>query len=109
MLHEGVLSTTSAPDLTDRRVHERVPCPGEVTLVWHHDLGQIVRYRLIDVSDGGFRIRSCTPLVLGMTGTVLTLLPRGETINQSVMVARVTPSEDGRSYEIGLRCFSPMG
>jgi hypothetical protein len=107
MLHDGVMChDRSAAGPTERRTSDRVPYPAELTLLWHHDLEHVMRYRIVDVSDGGFRIRAAAPVIEGMTGTVLRLLPDGQKLNQSVMVRWVRQSEGGL-YDIGLRTFRP--
>ena len=115
MLHDGIMSRTSRrgkpradrPNLADRRDSDRVPFPAEMVLVWNHDLQTAMRYRVMDAGDGGYRIRTSAPLVEGMTGMVIRMLPgRGERIDQPVMVVWMHPADgaDGE-YEAGLRCF----
>ncbi|MHC4991061.1 MAG: PilZ domain-containing protein, partial [Planctomycetota bacterium] len=84
MLHDSIQSRMTGASNDDRRRHDRVPFPSEITLVWHHDLAHPLRYRIIDASDGGLRILSSTPLLEGMTGTVLRLLPEGQSIGRAV-------------------------
>ncbi len=107
MLHDQVFSQAtgeSAVALPDRRKGCRVPFPAELLLIWHHDLRNAIRYRIIDASDGGFRIESAVPLLDGMTGMALKMLPGGEPIDQTVCVAWARPIADvpGR-HEVGLR------
>jgi len=106
MLHDGLQprrQKSTACD--DRRSGPRVPYPSELVLAWHCEMPCMSRYAVIDVGDGGFRIRSSAPLVEGMTGTAVTLLPDGHDIGAAVMViwCRKSPDEDG--YEVGLRRF----
>src|SRR6185503_10843872 len=108
MLHDQVLSHSGAPldaAIDDRRESPRVPFPAEVSLVWHHDFALIHRYRMVDASDGGFRIRSSIPVLEGTTGMVLRLLPKGEKIERSIMVAWCRPDASEGGYLLGLRCF----
>lgn len=123
MLHDAIASRLSraATSHDDRRCAPRVPYPAEMTISWHHEMPTTMRYDILDVSDTGFRIRSSTPLLQGMTGTALRLLPEGREINHAVMVAWVRRCDDqgtdvaGDSlesaeshaavYEIGLRRF----
>jgi len=102
MLHDGVLEhTTAQPGVHDRRDDPRVPCPSELSIVWHHDLDAPGRYPLIDASDGGLRIRSHLPMAQGMTGMVLRLLPEGRAIDRGVIVRWLRRTDDGR-FDIGL-------
>lgn len=116
MLHDNVFSQAS--DMTgsamtgsalaqpvDRRGSHRVPFPAELLLIWHHDLRNSVRYRIIDASDGGFRISSSLPLLEGMTGMALKMLPEGSPIEHCVMIAWVRRRDEFNDYEIGLRYF----
>ncbi|TVQ51896.1 MAG: hypothetical protein EA377_11365 [Phycisphaerales bacterium] len=107
MLHDSIMTSRLAGTLADdRRTGDRVPYPAELLIAWMHDLRTPVRYRVIDAGDGGFRIRTRTPVIEGMTGVALKLLPEGQAIDQSVMVAwtKATDEQDGE-YEIGLRYF----
>lgn len=115
MLHDGVMSRTArtglarfgAPELEERRNSDRLPFPAEMVLVWNHDLDTPMRYRVLDAGDGGYRIRTSSPLVDGMTGMVIRLLPgKGTRLDQAVMVAWVHATDDeSGQYEAGLRCF----
>ena len=103
MFHEDVM--LSQADLAaghDLRQAPRVPCPAEITLVWHHSPGTLVRYRVLDVSDGGLRLRSSVPLLEGTTGMVMRLLPEGTAIEKPVMVVWSKPAKEG-GYAIGVR------
>ncbi len=103
MLHDAVFSRADAS--AEPRRHPRVPLPAELVLVWHHDLQTPIRYRVIDASDGGVRIRTTVPVVEGMTGTALKLLPQNRVINRPVMVVWVASSPDSPEHEAGLRYF----
>lgn len=103
MMHEDVM--LSQADLVaghDLRRTPRVPCPAEITLVWHHNPATVVRYRVLDVSDGGLRLRSAVPLHEGTTGMVMRMLPEGTPIEKPVMVVWSKPETDG-SHVIGVR------
>ncbi len=106
MLHDRMLSHRTGP-LTDedRRQMARVPFPAELVLIWHHDVNTRIRYRVKDVSDGGFRIRSTTPLFKGTTGTALSLLPEGQTLDVAIMVVWCREDPENGGYEAGLRRF----
>ena len=69
---------------------------------WHHDPHALVRYRVIDSSDGGFRLHSSLPLLQGMTGLALKLLPEGLDLQHPVMVAWSEPAGAGLGFEVGL-------
>lgn len=132
MLHDVVMSRTCkartspmsnltepAPTLTepttgsslpcsfhDRRRSDRLPFPAEMVMVWNYDLNTTMRYRVIDAGDGGYRIHSSLPMLVGTTGMVLRLLPsRGQQLDQPVMVAWTRARPNGDGYDIGLRCF----
>jgi hypothetical protein len=104
MLHDAMLSqrTLSADE---RRRAPRAALPLEITLLWHYDPGQVLRFTALDVSDGGMRLRTSMPLVEGMTGMVLNLLPKGEPLNKAAIVVWVRPAREGSGYEAGLRFF----
>lgn len=103
MLHDGLPASSPATTAVDRRHHDRVPFPAEMTLLWHHDLETPMRYRITDACDGGYRIRSSAPMLTGMTGMALRLLPEGRPLDHPVMV--VWCHADGREYEIGLEAI----
>lgn len=103
MMHEDVMFRHADPaSAHDLRQTTRVPCPAEVTLIWHHNPSSVIRYRVLDVSDGGLRLRSSVPLIDGTTGMVLRMLPEGTSIEKPVMVVWSHNAEQG-GYEIGLR------
>lgn len=104
----------------DRRRADRLPFPCEMILLWNHDASLRHRHRVIDASDGGYRICSTLPLLPGTTGMVLRLLPcGGHDKAQPVMVvwcrkaagdgndgdAGGARGEGDRGYEVGLRIF----
>lgn len=99
MLHEDIMRSISAGE---RREEARAPCPGEVVMFWLHDPEMRIRFKLVDVSDGGFRIRSVAPVLKGTTGVVSRLLPEGTPIDRMVSVAWTQQGEDG-TWDIGLR------
>lgn len=108
MLHDRVMSKAAqrvAQSAAERRGSDRLPFPAEMVLVWNHDLGTPMRYRVLDAGDGGYRIHSTFNMLEGTTAMVLRLLPgRGQQLDQPVMVAWSRATADGE-YEIGLRCF----
>ena len=101
MLHDQLMSSSDSRTDGERRKGRRVPFPAEVTLTWHHDMRSTLRYRLVEAGDGGFRIRSCTPILEGMTGTVLRLLPEGYALDEPVMAVWCRSVAGG--FEVGLR------
>jgi hypothetical protein len=96
---------TEALTEADRRRTARVPFPVELVVLWHHDLTEPVRYQVVDAGDGGFRVRTSTPIQTGTTGTALTLLPEGHPVDKSVMVVWCGHNEPKGGYEVGLRFF----
>ena len=92
---------------TNRREAERTTVDTEVVVTWHFQPGQPVRYRSLDLSETGMRIASSTPLLEGMTGVLVSLLPEGKRLDRAVMV--VWSRSDGRTsnggHEAGLRFF----
>jgi len=100
MLHDAALdrATSSA----ERRGDERTSGPDEIVIGWLHDPETTVRYQLVDMSSGGFRIRSTLPLITGTTGIAIRLLPEGEVLDQPVMITWTRRRESGQ-YDIGLR------
>lgn len=108
MLHDAMLSGAAKGTLADeRRSGARTTTVGEIVLAWHHDPAQNVRYPLLELSDGGLRIRSSTPLLGGMTGTVLRRLPDGKALDRPIMVAWVDQADDGGGRSVGLRFLQP--
>lgn len=104
MIHDGMLSrTTRDAQATDRRRGMRVPFPTEMIIRWFSDMRSPVRYAIIDAADGGFRIRTSLPVMEGMTGVIMMLLPEGKSIDQTVAVAWTRNAEDGVGFEAGLR------
>ena len=86
----------------DRRHTARLAVRAELLVLWHHDPETAVRYPLIDIGDGGVRILSSIPLLKGMSGTAVKLLPRGETINRPCHVSWARPPVQDGPFEIGL-------
>ena len=106
MLHDGMLtSATGAQAEAERRRSDRLPFPGEVVVVWHHDLETPVRYRIVDAGDGGLRILTVAPILEGMTGMAVRLLPGGQTLDRPVMVSWLGEPDEHDEREVGLRFF----
>ena len=113
MLHDGVLSRqnrdAAGRSPADRRYSRRVSDTSELLLIWLHDPATPIRYRVLDASDGGFRVASACPLVEGMAGIARRVLPQGTTIERAMVVAWSRPGaagEDGNEvaeFEAGLR------
>ena len=89
----------------NRREATRNAVSVEVVLAWHFNPDQPVRYRSVDLSETGMRLRSSTPLLEGMTGTLRSVLPEGRRLDRSVMVVWSRPAGTGTGYEAGLRFF----
>lgn len=112
MLDDSNMKRTVAEPLDqstdfDRRESGRESISVEVVLAWHFNPDQPVRYRSVDLSDSGIRIRSSTPLLEGMTGTLKTVLPEGRHLDRPVMVVWTRAGGDDASlgFEAGLRFF----
>ena len=105
MLNDAMISGTSRPQsANERRRSARAPAPPtELVVLWHHDMETAIRYPLVDMTDDGGRILTATPLVEGMTGIAMNLLPQGKAINRPCSVRWVRPREQSRGYEAGLR------
>lgn len=106
MLNDSTMGK-SPTDATDRRAADRTAVETEVVVTWHFQPGQPVRYRSLDLSETGMRISSSTPLLEGMTGVLVSVLPEGTRLDRAVMV--VWSRSDGRTqdgrHEAGLRFF----
>lgn len=98
MLHDSLLSRTSSKD---RRHGARQTVRAELVVRWHHDHGTPVRYPVVDLGEGGCRIRSGAPLLRGMSGTAIKLLPKGEELHRVCTVS--WSRADGEGFEIGLK------
>ena len=109
MLHDGTHARVSGqPTSAERRQSERVAFPAELVVKWHHELETPIRYEVIDSSEGGFRIRSSMPMLEGMTGFALKLLPEGTPVNRTVMIVWTGPSASGEGSEFGLNFIEPV-
>jgi hypothetical protein len=104
MLHDRLIFRPD-PHATDadRRRSARTEVRAELVVAWHHDPETAVRYPVLDLGEGGARIRSSTPLRKGLSGTAIKLLPTGEALHRMCTVAWSRPSEPEGPFEIGLR------
>ena len=106
MLNDSTMGGTKN-EATNRRSSKREAIDVEVVVNWHFQPGESVRYRSLDLSETGMRIVSSTPLLEGMTGVLVSILPEGRRIDRAVMV--VWTRSDGRTtdgrHEAGLRFF----
>jgi c-di-GMP-binding flagellar brake protein YcgR len=106
MLNDSTMGKNETTS-TDRREAERTTVDTDVVVTWHFQPGQSVRYRSLDFSETGMRIASSTPLLEGMTGVLVSVLPEGRRLDRAVMV--VWSRSDGRTatggHEAGLRFF----
>ena len=103
MLHESLIPMQDDCETTDdRRRSPRAPLSADLVVRWHHDPDTPIRYRVLDVGDGGVRILSRIPLLRGMSGTAVKLLPDGESINRPCSVSWARPPALGGPFEIGL-------
>ena len=92
-----------------RLANGRVPTNGEVLITWSHAKDSPLRYRLLDISEGGMRIQSLLPVHEGMVGVALSLLPTATALNRNFQIMwcrRCTCEGGGSAYEAGAR-FTP--
>lgn len=90
---------------SERRFNNgRVPVNGEVLIAWSHAKDAPLRYRILDISEGGMRIHSLLPLHEGMTGVALSLLPSATALNRNFQI--MWCRRGGTAYEAGVR-FTP--
>lgn len=109
MLHDGTQARVSGQRIsTERRHSPRVAFPAELVVRWHHEQELSIRYEVIDSSEGGFRIRSSMPMLEGMTGIALKLLPEGTPVNRTVMIVWIGPSTASGGSEFGLNFIEPV-
>jgi c-di-GMP-binding flagellar brake protein YcgR len=91
----------------DRRVDSREASDIEVLVAWAHAPRTPVRYRAIDISSGGMRIRSMLPIAEGAQGNILSSMPHAALPNRSFQAVwcRKATTDDGSGmvYEAGLR------
>jgi len=90
---------------SERRALERSSASGEVLLAWNHDLTARVRLGVIDLTEDGMRVRASLPILDGMTGIVIRLLPSGADLHRVFRVKWVREHEQG-GFEAGLRFLS---
>lgn len=107
MLNDSMIGRNETADLAsvDRRDATRATVDTEVVMSWHFRPSETVRYRTVDLSETGMRIRSTTPLIEGMTGTLVSTLPEGRRLDQACMVVWCRGGSGGTDYEAGLRFF----
>ena len=106
MLHDAVLSRSlGAPDGFERRTLPRTSFGAELVLIWHHDPQTPIRYQVIDAHENGVRIRTTVPMIEGMVGRALKMIPEVRSVERSVMVVWVGPRNASGEHEAGLRYF----
>ncbi len=94
---------------TDRRWgSDRERTAAEAVVVWSHSPATPIRYKVLDISEGGLRIHSPLPLREGATGQLVSLLPSGSCMNREYQVVwcRKSSADDAVAlggYEAGLR------
>ena len=109
MLHDGALARSGrALDADDRRATPRLHSAAELVVRWHQHPEGLVRYPVLDQGEGGYRIRSGLPLLSGMTGTALRLLPEGRPLDAPVMVVWCRRDPNGAGHDFGLRRIEPI-
>ena len=89
----------------DRRESDRTDVQAEVVVAWHFQPDQTVRYCTLDLSETGMRIHSSTPLLEGMTGVLVSVLPEGRKLDRACMVVWSRHASTGEGHEAGLRFF----
>ncbi len=91
----------------ERRGGDRNEFPAEVVVLWHHQPWTTIRYQLVDMSDGGLRLRSNLPFVEGSSATFVRLLPEGTRLGRSGMVvwSRHMPLDGRPAFEAGFQFF----
>jgi len=89
----------------ERRRAHRSPIRGEVVVQWIHDPSELVRYRVLDRSETGLRLRLAVPIAVGLSGRALTILPEGASLGEAFVVAWCRPDAEG-GYEAGVRYLS---
>ncbi len=103
MLHDSVISGRNRRSAADeRRRSARATVHAELVVAWHHDPDTAVRYPVIDVGEGGMRILSALPLLKGMSGTAIKLLPEGRELNRMCTVSWAKAPDLGGPFEVGL-------
>ena len=103
MLNDSLIPQEDDRETTDdRRRSPRAQTRAELVVRWHHDPDTPIRYPVLDVGDGGVRILSGLPLLRGMSGTAVKMLPDGESINRPCSVSWARPPAVGGPFEIGL-------
>ncbi len=103
MLHDSLIPQDTGHETTDdRRRSPRTAQRAELVVRWHHAPDTPVRYRVLDIGDGGVRILSTLPLLRGLSGIAVTLLPKGEAINRPCSVSWARPPALTGPFEIGL-------
>ena len=103
MLHDARISGRDRTPAGDRRLAARQTTGGELVIRWHHDPDTPVRYRIVDIGEGGVRLLSGFPMRPGMSGTAVSILPTGRKLNRMCTVSwQNGPAIDG-VFEIGLR------
>ncbi len=103
MLHDSLIPQDKGYETTDdRRQSPRTAQRAELVVRWHHAPDTPIRYRVLDVGDGGIRILSSLPLLRGLSGTAIKLLPKGDLINRPCSVSWARPPALKGPFEIGL-------
>jgi hypothetical protein len=104
MLHDALIRQSNQAAPQERRGSPREDVsPAELVVLWHHDMETAIRYPLVDLNEEGVRILTAAPLVEGMTGTAVNLLPTGKPINRPCTVRWARRRDEAQAYEAGLR------
>ena len=106
---QNTQSQQTAADATtlDRRAEERLECPVEAIIAWNHNLAQLVRVHVIDISENGMHITSHLPILHGLTGIIINLLPERMEINKSFTIKWIEePCKKDGPWHAGLQFVS---
>ena len=95
----------TSSEIAERRGSDRTDVQAEVVVAWHFQPDQTVRYRSLDLSETGMRIHSTTPLLEGMTGVLVSILPEGRKLDRACMVVWSRHDRSRKGHEAGLRFF----
>ncbi len=109
MLYDRHLKSLAAARNHDRRTDVRECQAAEVVISWICPALSTVRYEMLDRSTNGLRIRSSSPLVTGMLGKAVRILPQGHCLNQTVSIVWTKVAADGTYIEAGLHFQAPEG
>lgn len=103
MLRTAINRSAANAATGERRDVARVPCSKEIILSWNHNLGQRIRFRLVDQSEDGLRIAGTLPILSGLTGVAISILPDGVDVNRVFSVNWASEHPVQGEYHAGLQ------